>query len=213
MAEIIGTSSQAVEAYMQSASDIFNRIRDRMQVMVGRAFALTYEGPDAELEFNPGLIRLATTTVGQMDDAMVDFAIAVSQVTSNIAQALGGQPVTLTYHPRPLELPPPPGVQADDYRIDVTAFDTFISGELPELRSAVGVLIDENERAFAAIPRATAEQRGWSGQARDHAEHVVVPQQSEALRTMLATVVDQLSGFMTTARDAAVGADQAGLAR
>lgn len=211
MSEIIGTSSQVIDEYVRSAEQIFNRVRERMQLMVTRAFTLTYEGPDAELHFNPGLIRMATTSVGQMDDAMAGFATALSQVTSNISRSLGGEGITLAYAPRPLELPPPPGVAADDYRIDVAAFDQFIAAELPDVRSAVGALIDQNQQAFVAIPRATAEQRGWSGQSREHAQNVIVPNQSEQLRQILMQVTEQVSDFMTSARNAVVGADQAGV--
>ena len=100
MSEIIGTSTQVITDYLGQAEAIFDRIRDRMQQLVTRAFSLTYEGPDAELEFNPGLVKLATTSVGEMDSAMTQFAHAVSQVTSNISQSLGASPVTLTYSPQ-----------------------------------------------------------------------------------------------------------------
>lgn len=211
MSEIIGTSTQVITAYLGEAEVIFNRIRDRMQQVVTRAFSLTYEGPNAELEFNPGLIRMATTSIGEMDQAMAGFARAVSQVTSNISQALGAAPVTLTYSPKALELPPPPGVTSDDYKIDVAGFETFLSADLPEARAAIGALISENEAAFNAIPRASAAQRGWSGQARDHAQNVVVPTQTVNLETIMNQVVEQISVFMTNAKDGAVRADQAGI--
>ncbi|MEM8922415.1 MAG: hypothetical protein AAGD35_02860 [Actinomycetota bacterium] len=213
MAHIIGTSKRVVDDYLVSAEEIFHRIRGRMQEMVVRAFALTYEGPDAEVHFNPGLVALTTDAVGRMDEAMVSFATALGQVTANISRALGGETAPLVYQPRALELPPPPGVAADDYRIDVAAFDAFITGELADLRTALGALIDENQQAFNAIPPATVDAPGWSGRARDHAQQVVVPAQSEQLRTLSAQIVEQLTAFMAGARDAAVNADQAGVIR
>ncbi len=211
MSEIIGTSSQAIDDYVRSAEQIFNRIRQRMQATVVQAFALTYEGPDAETEFNPGLIRVATSVVGQMDEAMGDFATALSVITSNISRSLGGAEIAVSYVPQPLELPPPPGVAADDYRIDVAGFEQFTASELPALRSAVGALIDENQQTFGAIPRATAEQRGWSGSAREHAQNVIVPNLSDQMRATLSQVTEEISTFMTGARDAVRNADAAGI--
>ena len=211
MAEIIGTSKRVVDDYLLTAEGVFNRIRERMQLSVSRAFALTYEGPDAEIHFNPGLIRLATSAVGQMDEAMVGFATALGQITANLSRALGGEAAVVPYQPRPLELPPAPGVAADDYRIDITAFDAFITGELPELRTSIEALVAQNQDAFNAIPHATVDSPGWSGRARDHAQNVVVPAQSENLRAVTTQVVEQLSTFMTDARNAAVNADQAGV--
>ncbi|MEM9134761.1 MAG: hypothetical protein AAF962_26995 [Actinomycetota bacterium] len=211
MSEIIGTSSQAIDDYVRAAEQIFHRVRQRLQTTVVQAFALTYEGPDAETEFNPGLIRVATSVVAQMDEAMGDFATALSVITSNISRSLGGSEITVTYAPQPVELPPPPGVAADDYRIDVAGFEHFVSAELPDLRSAVGALIDENQQTFGAIPRATAEQRGWSGSAREHAQHVIVPNLSDQMRATLSQVTEEIASFMTTARDAARSADAAGI--
>lgn len=211
MSEIIGTSPQVITEYLGEAETVFNRIRDRMQQLVTRAFSLTYEGPNAEQEFNPGLIKLATLSVGEMDRAMGEFARAVSQITSNISQSLGASAVTLTYTPRALELPPAPGVTSNDYKIDITGFESFLGTDLPETRTTLGALIAENQAAFNVIPRASASQRGWSGQSREHAQNVVVPAQTENLNNILNQVVEQISVFMTNAKDGAVRADQAGV--
>ena len=211
MSEIIGTSQAAIDGYEEQALAIFARVRERMQQLVARAFSLTYEGPNAETVFNPGLVRLATDSVGQMDAAMSAFATAVSQVTSNISRSLGAGDIQFVYSPGGLELPAPPGVAADDYRIDVTGFDTFLSADLTEARTAMGQMFADNQAAFDGIPRATAESPGWSGQARDYAQNTVVPNQTENLNSIMNQVVHQITEFMTDAKNGTLAADQAGV--
>ncbi len=208
---IIGTSQAAIQGYENQAQDIFTRVRQRMQQLVAAAFHLTYQGPDAETVFNPGLIRLAQDSVAQIDGAMSAFAAAVSTVTSNISRSLGAGDITFTYRPPALELPPAPGVNSDDYRIDVAGFDTFLSGELPEAQQAISRYFADNQEAFNAIPRATVDQAGWSGDARDHAQNVVVPAQTENLTALLNQVVSQIRDFMTNAREGTLSADAAGV--
>jgi len=207
---IIGTSQAAIDGYETEALTIFARVNERLQQLVARAFSLTYEGPDAESVFNPGLTRLAVETVSTIDEAMSEFAAAVTAVTSNIARSLGAGEVHFVYTPRPLELPPPPGVASDDYRIDIGAFETFIGTDLPDAQAAIASLFAENQAAFNAIPRATATSPGWSGQARDHAQNVVVPVQTERLTAVLTQVIAQITDFMVSAKNGTMAADTAG---
>lgn len=211
MSEIIGTSQAAIDTYEAEAITIFTRVSERMQQLVTRAFALTYEGPDAETVFNPGLIRLATESMTSLNEAMAAFAAAVSAVTSNISRSLGAGEVEFVYRPPMLELPPPPGITADDYRIDVAGFDTFLSTDLPDAQTAIAALFADNQAAFAAIPRATVESPGWSGEARDHAEQRVVPAQTEQMNDLLTKVVAQITEFMTDARNGSLAADRSGV--
>ena len=69
----------------------------------------------------------------------------------------GAGDVAFVYVLPPFDLPPPPGVAADDYRIDVAAFDTFIGSDLPDTQASIAGLFAENQAAFEAIPRATIE--------------------------------------------------------
>jgi hypothetical protein len=212
MAEnIIGASQAAIDAYEAEALAIFGRVGQRMQQLVTSAFALTYEGPDAETTFNPGLLKLATESVTLINDAMTSFAEAVSAVTSNISRSLGAPEIVFVYKPPPLELPPAPGVAADDYRIDITGFETFLSTDLPDAQTAIAGLFAGNRDAFNAIPRATADSPGWSGEARDYAQNVVVPNQTENLNAILNQVVAEIADFMTNAKDGTLRADQAGV--
>ncbi|MGF1595595.1 MAG: hypothetical protein ACFCVK_01480 [Acidimicrobiales bacterium] len=208
---IIGTSQAAIDGYEQQALHIFARVNERMQQLVTNAFSLTYEGPDAETVFNPGLVTLATESVALIDAAVSAFAGAVSAVTSNISHALGAGDIVFVYKPPPLALPSPPGVAADDYRIDTAAFDRFLAGDLVDAQTAIASLFAENQAAFGAIPRATATSPGWSGEARDHAQNVVVPAQTENLDNILRQVVQQITQFMTGARDGTLAADRAGV--
>lgn len=207
---IIGTSQAAIDGYEAQALAIFGRVSNRMQELVTRAFALTYHGPDAETVFNPGLIRLATESVGAIDAAMTAFARAVATATSNISRSLGAGEIVFEYRPSVLTLPPAPGMAADDYRIDVAGFDAFISGELNDARQAIAGCFAENREAFNAIPRATVDSPGWSGESRDHAQNVVVPAQTEELTRALHLVIQEIAEFMTSARDGSLSADQAG---
>ena len=208
---IIGSSQAAIDGYEAEAIAIFTRVNERMQQVVTRAFSLTYEGPDADTVFNPGLARLATESVTTINDAMSSFAAAVSAVTSNISRSLGAGDVQFVYKPPPLDLPPPPGVASDDYRIDTAAFDTFIDTDLIDAQSAIGQLFAENQAAFNAIPRATASSPGWSGQSRDYAQNTVVPNQTENLTNLLQNVFAQVTEFMTNAKNGTLAADQAGM--
>ena len=208
---IIGTSQAAIDGYEAEAIAIFTRVNERMQQLVTRAFSLTYEGPDAETVFNPGLARLATESVAKIDEAMSAFAAAVTAVTSNISHSLGAGDVRFVYTPPPLDLPPPPGIAADDFRIDTAAFDAFIGTDLVDAQAAIGALFADNQSAFNAIPRATADSPGWSGQSRDHAQNSVVPAQTENLTRLLNQVLQQVTDFMTNAKNGTLAADQAGV--
>jgi hypothetical protein len=143
---------------------------------------------------------------------MQHFAEAVSTVTSNISRSLGAGDIVFVYRPPALELPPAPGVAADDYRIDIAGFETFLGTDLPDTQSAIASLFADNQAAFDAIPRATADSPGWSGDARDYAQNVVVPAQTENLNALLNQVVAEITEFMTSAKDGTLRADQAGVA-
>lgn len=208
---IIGTSQAAISGYEEQALAIFARVNQRMQQLVTAAFNLTYEGPDAETVFNPGLIRLAQDSVAGIDGAMTSFANAVATVTSNISRSLGAGDIVFTYRPPALDLPPAPGVAADDFRIDVGGFEAFLNGELTDAQQSISRLFAENAEAFNRIPRATADSPGWSGEARDYAQNTVVPNQTENLTAMLNQVVSQIREFMTGAKDGTLSADAAGV--
>jgi len=208
---IIGTSQASIDGYESEALAIFARVNERMTDLVTRAFSLTYEGPDAETVFNPGLIKVAAESVANISEAMSGFATAVSAVTSNIARSLGAGDIIFVYNPPPLDLPAPPGVAADDYRIDVAGFDTFISSDLPDTEAAIGSMFRDNQAAFEAIPRATASTPGWSGEARDYAQNTVVPQQTENLEAMLRQVLGNISAFMSSAKEGTLAADTVGV--
>ncbi len=208
---IIGASQSAIDGYEAEAIAIFTKVNERMQQLVTRAFGLTYEGPDAETVFNPGLSNLAVESVDRINEAMRSFAAAVSAVTTNISNSLGAGDVQFVFNPPILDLPPPPGVAGDDFRIDTAAFDTFISTDLPDMQAAIGALFADNQAAFNAIPRATASSPGWSGESRDHAQNVVVPAQTERLANILAQVVRQVTDFMTSAKNGTLSADRSGV--
>lgn len=210
-ANVIGTSPVAIAAYIEEAHGHFGLVRAQMENLVTQAFALTYEGPDAELVFNPGLLNLATQSITQVDQGMVEFALAISQVTSNISQSLGAEPVTFAYIPEDLVLPAPSGTQGSDYRIDVAGFETYLSSVLPEAERAMNASVVENQTAFYGIPQARDGVPGWSGASRDYAQNVVVPAQTENLQGIIGQVASQVATFMGDARTRAVGADQAGV--
>jgi hypothetical protein len=209
---IIGASQAVIDDYECRANEIFAGIRSKIQILVEQAFALTYEGPDAVEVFNPGLQQLATSAVRQMEEGMRDFALAVGQVTSNISRSLGAGEIEFNYQLTELVLPAPSGVVADDYRIDVAGFENYVSEILPDAQIEIRRAIGENQEAFNAIPRATADSPGWSGQARDYAQDVVVPRQTENLMTLWDDVVTEISTFMTSAKDGTLKADAAGAA-
>jgi len=211
VSQVIGASQQAIDQYELQALAIFDQVRIAMHDLVAVAFSLTYEGPNAETEFNPGLTALAHQSVELIDTAMASFATAVTQVTSNISRSLGAGDITFVYAPGPLELPPPPGVTTDDFRIDVTGFGTYVSETLPSFQARVSQLFEENQAEFGRIPAATTGTAGWSGESRDYAQFTVVPTQTEDMKQTMMQVVGQIADFMTAAKDGTLSADQAGL--
>ncbi|MFV0258868.1 MAG: hypothetical protein ACK5PP_10525 [Acidimicrobiales bacterium] len=209
---IIGTSQAAIDTYEAEALSIFGRINERMQLLVTQAFALVYEGPDAETVFNPGLVTMAVESVGSIDQAMTAFAGVVSAAMSNVSRSLGAGDIEFVYTPPPLELPPPPGVAADDYRIDVAGFNRFLDVDLVDAQTGIATLLADNQAAFAAIPYATASTPGWSGASRDHIQNVVVPTQTERLQHIVDLALARVREFLTQARDGSLNADAAGAA-
>ncbi|MCP3988047.1 MAG: hypothetical protein GY724_03160 [Actinomycetia bacterium] len=208
--EVIGTSQAVIDDYERDAIRIFAGMRANMALLVEQAFALTYEGPDALEVFNPGLINLATSAVGQMEGGMSQFASAVGQVTSNISRSLGAGEIVFAYEAKGLELPPAPGIANDDFRIDVEGFERFITQILPDAQTEIRRAITDNQEAFNRIPMATLDSPGWSGQSRDHAQNVVVPRQTENLMSLWDRVGTQITEFMVSAKNGTLEADGAG---
>ncbi len=210
--EVIGTSQAVIDNYERDAIGIFAGIRANMALLVEQAFTLTYEGPDALEVFNPGLVNLATDAVGQMEEGMSEFAAAVGHVTSNISRSLGAGEIVFAYEARGVELPPAPGIANDDFRIDIEGFERFIAHILPDAQAEIRRAIVDNQEAFNRIPMATLDAPGWSGQARDHAQNVVVPRQTENLMSLWDQVVSQITEFMVSAKNGTLQADAAGAA-
>lgn len=141
---------------------------------------------------------------------MRDFALALSQVTSNISRSLGAGEIEFIYQPKELALPAPPGVESDDYRIDVAGFRNYVDEILPIAQTRIRGFIIGNQENFNLIPRATITTPGWSGQAREYAQDVVVPRQTEHLMGLWDNVAADISLFMTKAKDGTLSVDAAG---
>ena len=136
---VIRVNPASVQQYGRDAQAAFEQMHQSLVELVGEVVAVRYFGPNA-VAFKSECGRLAADFAGRLHVDMAAMADAVRRSTSNIATALGGQPIQLSVDARPI-VPPTPEV-VDVVDVDTTALEAMvpvISGRFGELRDQLTV--------------------------------------------------------------------------
>ena len=134
---LIRVNPESVQRYGFEAQSIFDEMHASLRGLVDDVVAVRYFGPNA-VAFATESGRLAADFANRLHLDMSAMADAVRASTSNIAAALGGQPISLRIDGRPISPPAPPVVAFVD--VDTTALEGLIpvvAGRFESLRSAL----------------------------------------------------------------------------
>lgn len=93
-AQNIKVQPESIKAYGRKAQAHFNDVRKDLQIIVNTVERAPYEGTNAKM-FKDTCMEMASEFSTTMLADMQTIADAVRITTTNIAQALGGQPITI----------------------------------------------------------------------------------------------------------------------
>lgn len=159
----ISVDSKSLTAYGTSAEQSFRAIRTELEGLVQNCTNVPYEGPNSHA-FKTACGTMSTEFSSELLKDITKFTGAVRDVTTGIAQSLGGKPVTIHFNGTPIHAP---AVHAADP--NYTMVDT---GPLTSLKAAVNghftkinTHLDEHLHAF--------QHAKWEGNARDAAHKAI----------------------------------------
>jgi uncharacterized protein YukE len=120
---IIRVNPDSIREYARNAQAQFEQVRAALQSLTADVVGVRYFGPNA-YNFKVQTGELAAQFSQALLNDVQQIAQAVSQATSNISSALGGQPVTISVDGSPVPLPAvEPGGDVVD--IDTSALDAL----------------------------------------------------------------------------------------
>ena len=120
---VIRVNPESIKEYERSAQAQFEQVRAALQALTAEVVGVRYFGPNAyNFKVQTGELA-AQFSQGLLNDVQ-QIAQAVSQATSNISNALGGRPVSISVDGSPV---PVPAVEAggDVVDIDTSALDAL----------------------------------------------------------------------------------------
>lgn len=120
---LIRVNPASVQQYGREAQAAFDGMHRSLVDLVGEVVAVRYFGPNA-VAFKSDCGRLAAEFAGRLHGDLAAMADAVRRSTTNIATALGGEPIHLAVDPRPI-VPPAPEV-VDHVDVDTTALEGVV---------------------------------------------------------------------------------------
>ena len=98
---VIKVNPESIHTYGKKAQKHFDDIRHHLQVMADEADRVPYAGNNAE-KFKAETARLLSEYSKAMLKDLGTIADAIRVTTSNIAQSLGGQPITISVNGTPI---------------------------------------------------------------------------------------------------------------
>jgi hypothetical protein len=192
---LIRVNPESVQRYGFEAQSIFDEMHASLGGLVDDVVAVRYSGPNA-VAFANESGRLAADFANRLHLDMSAMADAVRASTSNIAAALGGQPISLRLDGRPISPPAPLVVAFVD--VDTSALEGLIpivAGRFESLRNAL-------TRHLARL-RAT----DWEGNAKLAAVDVVAGFTASS-RASCDTAELAITGYVRQQLQAVVAADR-----
>lgn len=174
---LIRVNPASVQQYGRDAQAAFEQMHRSLVDLVGEVVSVRYYGPNA-VAFKSECGRMAADFAGRLHLDMAAMADAVRRSTSNIATALGGQPLHLSVDPRPI-VPPAPEV-VDHVDVDTAALEAIV----PVVARRFGELRQQLTDHFGRL-----QATDWEGNAK-------------------LAAVDAVGGFTTSARQTCDLAEQ-----
>lgn len=120
---LIRVNPASVRSYGREAQNTFGEMHDALVALVHEVVAVRYYGPNA-VTFKTECGRVAADFANRLHADMAAMADAVRRSTSNIAAALGGDPIVIQLDPRPISPPTPETVGYVD--VDTTALEGVV---------------------------------------------------------------------------------------
>jgi hypothetical protein len=134
---LIRVNPESVRGYGREAQEAFEAIHHSLVALVEEVVAVRYFGPNA-VAFKTECGRMAADFANRLHADISAMAEAVRLSTSNIAAALGGQPIHVQVDSRPVH---PPAPQVVDYvDVDTSALEALVpvvSRRFAELRQSL----------------------------------------------------------------------------
>ena len=119
----IRVNPESVRAYGRHAQAQFEQIHQSLVDLVNDVVNVQYFGPNA-VAFKTECGQIAAAFANALHLDMAAFAEAVRASTSNIANALGGAPITIQLDNRAITPPTPPTVDYVD--VDTAALEALV---------------------------------------------------------------------------------------
>lgn len=185
----------SVRGYGAQAQANFDGMRNALVQTVDQVSSVHYYGPNAtKFKMQCGLV--AVSFANQLSDSMQKMADAVRASTTNIANSLGGGPVTIAVETHPIS---PPFVPSVDYvDLDTSALEAL----KPLLRIGFDALrtgLKGNLDALIATD--------WTGNAKDSAVESVTKYTAQST-TSCGDTQKSLEDFISDQLLSAIGADK-----
>jgi len=166
---LIRVDPSSVRQYGRDAQLAFDEMHRSLSDLVVEVVAVRYFGPNAVV-FKTECGRLAADFAGRLHADLAAMADAVRRATSNIATALGGEPIHVAVDARPI-VPPTPEV-VDHVDVDTAALEAIV----PVIARRFGELRQQLTVHFQRL-----QATDWEGNAK-------------------LAAVDAVGGFTTSAR-------------
>ena len=120
---LIRVDPESVRGYGIDAQNLFEQMHDALVSLVRDVVAVRYFGPNA-VAFKTECGRMAAEFADRLHADMAAMADAVRRSTSNIAAALGGDPIVIRLDPKPITPPTPETVAYVD--VDTAALESLV---------------------------------------------------------------------------------------
>ncbi len=120
---LIRVNPESVRGYGRQAQSAFEIMHRSLVEMVDEVVAVRYFGPNAVV-FKTECGRIAADFANRLHLDMGAMAEAVRRSTSNIAAALGGQPIHIQIDSRPIT--PPVPLSVDYVDVDTAALEAIV---------------------------------------------------------------------------------------
>lgn len=171
VAQNIKVNPESIRSYGAKAQRSFDQIRTDLQIMVNATDRVPYEGENAE-KFKAECGRLVGDFSKAMLKDMQEISSAVRTTTSNIAQALGGEPVRINVSGTAIT--PQPVKKGDGTK----SADTVALRALPKVLETRFESIETQLRNHLQALRGTV----WEGQGKKDAVTLVTTYTSQATK-------------------------------
>lgn len=158
MPEDIHLNPASVKSYAQSAQESFQHIRTTLEQLVNDAVAVKYYGENAR-DFKTKCGQIAVELANDLTTDMGRISESIKTATTNISQALGGNPVIIEFNGSTVQQP---AVPADDGTVGASV------AQLESFKGTVKTHFDAISDAFTEHLNALVRTE-WTSTAKDNA--------------------------------------------